>query len=62
MIKKILYLVKNLILGVLFLYTFDIIISPLNVIIPINIFTIVFVTLFGLPAIIGLCLFSILVL
>lgn len=62
MVKKIFWLIKRLIFGILFIYAFNVIVFPIDAVIPINIFTILFVSIFGLPAVIGLCLFSIFIL
>ena len=60
-INKIFLIVKKFILSVLFIYGFNIMIFPLNITIPINIFSIIMVIVFGLPAVFGFCLFSIFV-
>ena len=62
MIKFIFNVVKKLILGLLLLYAYNMIVYPLNVTIPMNVFTIVFVTILGFPGMIGLCLFSLFIL
>ena len=62
MLKKILFLIRKFIFGVLFLYAFNVIVFPINATISMNIFTILIVSIFGLPGIIGVCLFSIFVL
>lgn len=62
MLKKIVLLIKRFILGMLFLYAYNVIVFPINMTIPINIFTILLITLFGLPALVGFCLFSLFVL
>lgn len=59
--KKIILLVKKFILGALFIYGYNVIVFPLKMTIPFNIFTILLVTFFGFPALIGLCLFSLIV-
>lgn len=59
MIKKGLSLIKKFVLAVLFMYGYNVIVYPINTTIPINILTILLVTFFGFPAIIGYCLFSI---
>lgn len=61
MIKKLFWVVKKFILGVLFIYAYNVIVFPINATIPMNVFSIVLVTFFGLPAVIGLCLFSLFV-
>ena len=62
MLKKVLFLIKKFIFGVLFIYAFNVIVFPIDAVVPINIFTILFVSIFGLPGIIGICLFSIFIL
>lgn len=62
MIKKLFILIKRFIFGVLFIYAFNVIVFPINVVIPMNIFTIIFVTIFGAPGVVGICLFSIFIL
>lgn len=59
MINKLLLIIKKIIVSILFIYGFNIMIFPLNITIPMNIFSIVIVIMFGFPAVIGLCLFSI---
>lgn len=62
MLKKILLIFKKIIVGLLLLYAFNVIIFPINAVIPMNIFTIIIVSVFGLPGIVGICLFSIFIL
>ena len=57
MLKKFLFLIRKFIFGVLFIYAFNVIVFPINTTISINIFTILIVSIFGLPGIIGICLF-----
>lgn len=45
--KKIGYLLKKLIVSFLLLYSFDAMVSPLSLIVPINILTVSFIFLFG---------------
>lgn len=59
MLKKIFNLLKKFIFGVLFIYAFNEMSLPLNVIIPINVFTVILVSLCGIPSILMLVLFSI---
>lgn len=58
MFKKIFNLLKRFIFGVLFIYAFNEMSLPLNVIIPINVFTVILVSLCGIPSILMLVLFS----
>lgn len=62
MLKKLFWIVQKFIVGILFIYAYNIIVYPINTTIPMNVFTILLVTFFGLPAIVGLCLFSLFVL
>ena len=62
MLKFIFNVVKKLILGLLLLYAYNMIVYPLNATIPMNVFTILFVTILGFPGMICLCLFSLFIL
>jgi hypothetical protein len=59
--KKILKIIRSVIVAAFILYGFNIIASPLNLIIPINIITVALVALLGFPALIGLIMFVIFV-
>lgn len=61
-IAFLMFLMKKIIFGILFIYAFNVIVFPLNTAVSMNIFTILIVSVFGLPGIIGICLFSIFVL
>ena len=52
MLKKIIKVVKKVILAIFMLYGLNILISSLNILIPINVITIAIVSLLGIP---GLC-------
>ncbi len=54
MLKKILKLAKKIIVSAFFIYGYNIIMAPLNLIIPINIITVLAVTLFGFPMLLSL--------
>ena len=58
MLKKIFNLIRKIIMSVLFIYAYNKMAVPLNVVIPINIIKICLVTLFGIPSILMLILFS----
>lgn len=60
MLKKFLVLLKKIIISVLLIYAYNKLSLPLNIIIPINLITIFLVTLFGIPSILMLILFSLL--
>ena len=54
MIKKILNIFKKIILAAFILYGFNLIMSPLSVIVPINLITVSTVTFLGFPGLLGL--------
>lgn len=54
MIKKIFGFVKKVIFNSFFLYGYNLIAAPLNLFIPINLFTVLLLSVLGLPALIGL--------
>ena len=58
--KKIIFgLVKNLCIGLVFLYSINIFLSDLNINLPINIFSIGIATVLGIPGIVSLLLLNI---
>lgn len=58
MIKLLYEIVKRFILAVLLIYAYNKLALPLNLVIPINIITIGFVGIFGVPSILMFILFS----
>lgn len=58
MLKKVLNLIKKFIVAVLLIYAYNKMALPLNLFIPMNVFTILLVTFCGMPSIIMLTLFS----
>lgn len=52
--KKIYALFKKIVFGFFFLYGFNVLASPLNILIPINIFTLLLFVILGIPSIFGL--------
>ena len=58
MLKKIFKLCRKIILAVLFIYAYNKLALPLNLLIPINFLTIGLVTFCGIPSILMLVLFS----
>lgn len=58
MFKKIFNIIKKIIVAVLFIYGYNKLALPLNVIIPINVITVLMVALCGIPFILMLILFS----
>lgn len=61
MLKKIYELIKKIIFSMLLLYGYNLIAAPINVIIPINFFTIFIITILGFPALFSLILIHILI-
>lgn len=61
MLRKIIdtffYIIKKFIYSLLVIYAFNMIIYPVGVIIPMNLFTIMTIMLCGFPAVIGFSLF-----
>lgn len=58
MLKKIFGVIKRVVMAVLFIYAYNKFALPLNVIIPINMITVLLVSLCGIPSILMLVLFS----
>lgn len=50
----IVFLVKRLVMAICVLYAFDLIISGVGVMVPINLISITYVAILGIPAVIGL--------
>lgn len=58
MLKKIFNVLKKIIMSVLFIYAYNKLTLPLNVVIPMNVITVCLVALCGIPSILMLVLFS----
>lgn len=56
MIKKIFELIKKITFSVLVLYGYNLISSPLNLMVPINVITVSLVSILGIPALFALIL------
>lgn len=54
MLKKVFKLLKKIIVSAFVLYSYNLISAPINLIIPINIFTVATLTILGLPALFAL--------
>ena len=52
-LKKIYELLKRIIISVFLLYSFNLVMSPLEIIIPINVITVVGITVLGFPALLS---------
>lgn len=59
MLKKIVDLIKKVIFSIVLLYGFNIIASPINIMIPINLITIGAVTVLGFPALFAFIIINI---
>lgn len=57
MFKVLFKLVKRLIIGMIILFGYNTFLSSLNLMIPINVVTIIIASLFDVPGIIGLAIF-----
>ena len=60
MLKKVFQIMKKIILSAVLLYAYNKLAISFNAIIPINVVTVAFVLVLGIPAIVGLVLFSLL--
>lgn len=52
--KKIYGLLKRIIISAFLLYSFNLVMSPLNILIPINLFTVSILVVLGIPGLISL--------
>lgn len=59
MLKKLYKLFKALIVSIFLIYAFNLIAAPIDLIIPINLITILLVCIFGVPAILALTVLTI---
>lgn len=53
-LKKIYEVIKRFLISIFLLYSFNLVMSPLEIIIPINIITVTFITVLGIPALFSL--------
>lgn len=61
MLKKILKVLKKIIVSAFFIYGYNLIAAPLNLIIPINLITVLAVSLFGIPALLSFIIILLLI-
>ncbi len=54
MLKKIFNIIKKIVVSAFILYGYNLLVGPLNLYIPINIITVLLLTIFGIPALISL--------
>ncbi len=60
--KSILEIVKKIVLSFIILYSYNLIAVNFNMVIPINIITVLLITILGTPSLIALILFKIMIL
>lgn len=53
-LKKIYRFMKKIVMSIFLLYGYNLIATPLNIVIPINIFTVAIVTVLGIPSLFAL--------
>lgn len=58
MLKNFFRFLKKIIFSILFLYSFNVVINPIGSIVPINLITILSISLLGLPALFSLVFLS----
>ena len=58
--KRLLKIVKKVIMSGFLLYGYNLLAAPLNLVIPINLITVLFVTMLGVPALLSLIVIMIL--
>ena len=61
MIKKFIEIVKKIVFSSFLLYGYNILIEPLELIIPINIITVGFISIFGIPALFSFILIHVII-
>ena len=61
MFKKLFNLIKRIVISAFVLYGYNLLVTPINLIIPINIITVTLLTIFGLPALFSLIIILIVV-
>ncbi len=61
MLKKIKEIIKKIVFNILILYGYNLLAGPLNIIVPINIYTVGALTVFSFPALLSFIVIHILV-
>ncbi len=54
MIKKLFNVIKRIVFAAILIYGYNVIASPINLQIPINVFTLLLVSVLGFPSLVGL--------
>lgn len=58
MLKKIIKILKKIVLSFLLIYGYNLVISPINMIVPLNIISISYITILGIPAFLSIIVIS----
>lgn len=58
MLKKIVKILKKIVLSFLLIYGYNLVISPINMLVPLNIITISYITILGIPAFLSIIVIS----
>lgn len=58
--KKVLLIIRKIVIGLCMLYTFNVLVSKTGFVAPINIYSLIIVSVFGLPGMISLLVLKIL--
>lgn len=61
MLKKIIKIVKKVVFSFLLIYGYNLVISPINMMVPLNILVITYVSLLGIPAFLSVIVISFLI-
>ncbi len=61
MLKKLFHLIRRVVVSAFVLYGYNLIVGPLNMMIPINIITVGLLTIFGVPSLVSLIVILVLV-
>lgn len=56
MLKKVLFIFRRIIFSSFLLYGYNVILNPINVFVPINIITLLSISIFGIPALLSFVL------
>lgn len=58
MLKKIIKILKKIVLSFLLIYGYNLVISPINMIVPLNLISISYITILGIPAFLSIIVIS----
>lgn len=60
MLKKVVRVMKKIVVSGLIIYAYNVLVTPINATIPFNFITLLLVSLFGIPSLVGLVLLMLL--